>query len=648
MVASLRRQTKITPEAPTVPHGRSAALVSPKVEDEAGGMKSLVAAAAQVPLEPIKTINLRIRDEEWQQESWRHYDINGELRFVANRHASALSRCRIFVASVDKTTGKPGKEATDPQVQILSETIFGGATAKAEGLRIIGIQLYVAGEGYIVAEGANNADSDTWYVVSNKEIRKAGGGIEVKRPMTIGGGWKLLVKGQDLLMRCWTPHPRLYDVADAPTRAVLPVLREIERLTMLTFSQIDSRLISAGLLLISDGLDFPHKDDQTPAQALADTIVEVARRQLTGAGTAAGLVPIIATVAEPTTAGSRTTVSQSFAHVKFDSPLQDALEKKLDQAIRRLAMGLEVAPEDLLGQGDANHWSGWQIEESSINLFIAPALARICDSLTQAYLKPALKTLGIDPDDYTLWYDTSELVVRPNRQQDALALWEQGVLSDDSLRKAGAWDDSDKPTNKQMQRWIALQLVKLNPALIGDPIIAGLLGMPQGIQVPAPPAPPGGEGDGTDPMLAEGQQLAGLDSGADQRALPQMPDSQQSPAQAGGQYAVALLPGAEQTVLRALELAGGRLLDRQNRGRLGAFSRHEIHTQVKPRDIEHAKELMSGAWSHVPALAAHYGIRADRLEDLLSGYCAELLTRGYPHSSDLLSEVLTKATARLR
>jgi len=630
-VAAFRRKSVIVPPAVS-PMGRAAGLA---VREQG----SLVAAAAQIPLEPVKTVNLRIRDEEWQQEAWRHYDINGELRFVANRHAAALSRCRIYVARVDKATGKPGKEATDPQVQILSETIFGGVTAKAEGMRIIGIQLYIAGEGYIVAEGANKSDGDTWYVVSVKELKKESGGIQVKRPMTIGGGWKQLVKGQDLLMRCWTPHPRLYDVADSPTRAVLPILREIERLTMLTFSQIDSRLISAGLLLLREGIDFPHKEGQTPEQALADTIVEVARRQLTGAGTAAGLVPIIATV--PTGVDGRwSDVANSFAHVKFDTPLTAELEKKLDQAIRRLAMGLEIAPEDLLGQGDSNHWAGWQIEESSIKLFIEPALARVCDSLNQAYLKPALKSLGIDPDEYTLWYDTSELVVRPNRQADAIELWNLGQLSDDSLRKAGAWDDSDKPNNKQAQRWIALQLVKLQPQLIGDPVIADLLGMPAGIQVPGSP----GQQPPPEAGMPPGQELLPAQGAGQPNALPTMPTKQQSPAQDGQQYA-ALLAGSEQAVLRALELAGGRLLDRQNRGRLGLFAKAEIHTQVRARDHDHAAELMAGAWTHIPALARHFGVHPDDLQELLGGYCAELLMRGLPHESGYLEYALQRSGA---
>jgi hypothetical protein len=55
---------------------------------------------------------------------------------------------------------------------------------------------------------------------------------------------------------------------------------------------------------------------------------------------------------------------------------------------------------------------------------------------------------------------------------------------------------------------------------------------------------------------------------------------------------------------------------------------------------------MTGAWDHLPRLAEHFGINPVELRDLLSGYCAELLVRGMPHQSDLLSLVLEKGLGR--
>jgi hypothetical protein len=609
---------------------------------------TLTASAASLDLDTNKVFKMRTYDQEWQNEAWRHFDICGEYRFATERQAAALSRATFYVADVDEM-GNIGEETKDPDVKPLSSTLFGDEANRAHNVQAMGTNLYVAGECYIAAEGASNPDSDRWYICSRKEMRKEGGTIQVRQPLEFGGGWHTMVGGTDLLIRVWNPHPRTKEIANSPTRAALPVLREIERLTMLSFSQIDSRLISAGLLLVPEGIDFPHNENETGGiQGILDRIKQAADASLQGAGTAAGLVPIMAEV--PIEAQGRGSVQQSFAHIKFDTPLTAELKEKLDQTLRRLALNLDVAPEDLLGQGDANHWSAWSIEEQSIKIFIEPALIRACAAFNIGYLQPALKRMGKDPTKFSYWYDPSALVVRPNRQADAVTLFEQDALSLAALRKAGAWDETDAPSAKELQERRLWELAKVQPQLIADPQVAKILGLPIGIQVTAPPPqqPDMGPVDANGMPLPPDQAAALPDSGQDQRALPSADQAQGD--QGGTQPAItasaAMLPAMENTVLRALELAGGRLLDRNTRGRFATIPRYELHTQVHARDYEHAQELMVGAWAHVPRLAAHYNQDAGKLQELLSRFCAELLTRGYAYSSDLLEATLTTATSR--
>jgi hypothetical protein len=35
------------------------------------------------------------------------------------------------------------------------------------------------------------------------------------------------------------------------------------------------------------------------------------------------------------------------------------------EAVERLAIGLDMPPEVLLGLGDSNHWSAWQVDEQT-------------------------------------------------------------------------------------------------------------------------------------------------------------------------------------------------------------------------------------------------------------------------------------------
>jgi hypothetical protein len=589
-------------------------------------MRALVAAAARMALDEGSVMRARVGDEEWQREAWRHYDINGELRFAANRHAGALSQCRLYVAELDDQ-GDPGAPAPEQEIQDLAGSIFGGPARKAEYLRTIDVQLYVGGESYVIAESAAKKDKDIWYVVTPSQIRKYAGTYRVERPMEHGGGWHAIDPKLDLMTRVWTPHPRKYDVPDSSVRSALPILREMERLSLLTFSQIDSRLISAGLLLLPQSINFPDKDGAPKGlNGLLEMILEVAQAQLTGAGTAAGLVPILGEIPAGT--------GNDIQHIKFETALAAEIKDKLDHAIRRLATSLDIAPEELLGQGGANHWSAWQIDESGIKLFIQPVMTRICDALTQSYLAPALKVLGKDPDKYTLWFDPSPLTVRPNRFEDAIQLWDRGVLSDEELRTSGNFSEDDSPKTADHKSWMAWKLIQADPKLLSNKELADLAGLPV-VEDPAAAQqqlPPGGPQDSAVPPDA--QQLLG----GDQRSLPNEPQGG-SPAQSGQGFA-ALLPGAEQAVLRALELAGGRMLDRHSRGRFSSVARSELHTQMQPTDREHAYTLLDGAFIHVPALAAHHGVLPGELTNVLREYCTELLVRGYPHSPELLAAML--------
>lgn len=610
---------------------------TPQVDPE--NVRALVAAAAQVQLDEGSVMRKRIGDEEWQREAWRHYDINGELRFAANRHAGALSQCRLYVAELDDS-GQPGLEASDEKVARLIDGVFGGPAAKSEYLRTLDVCLYVGGEGYIIAESAARRSSDIWYVVPPSGIRTEGvGKYKVKRPMEHGGGWHMINPKQDIMTRVWTPHPRQYDLADSSVRSTLPVLREIERLSMLTFSQIDSRLISAGLLLLPAGISFPDKDNKPGNLSnLLEMILQVAQAQLQGAGTAAGLVPIMAEIPEGT--------GKDIQHIRFETALTNELKDKLDHAIRRLATGLDIDPQELLGMGDSNHWSAWQIDENGIKLFIQPPLIRICDALTRAYLEPACKLIGADPAKYTIWFDPSPLTVRPNRFEDAVQLWGLGVITDEELRSAGNFSEDDKRDAKAMSVWRAWELLKIKPDLLANKEIADLVGLPV-VEDPhaAAALPSGGDQLGLPPGYEDQAQGDSAASGQQNgRALPSQPNQAQ---QDGGAITAALLPGAEQAVLRALELAGGRMLDRHTRGQFNDVAKFTLHTHMKPGTVtrERAEGLLAGAFNHVPALAAHHGLNSGELSDLLHRYCVELITRRYPHSTELLRTMLERASA---
>lgn len=609
---------------------------------------ALIGAAVPINLTDASSWQMfKIGDHRWQHEAWRHYDMCGELRFVVNWIGNAVSRCRMYAAQVG-SDGVVGDEVTDARVRTIAETMFGTPAAKAQAQRLLGINMMVAGDVFIVAEGYQNAKDDKWYVCSSAEVFRRGDDIMVKRSITHGGGTYKLNPQTDLLIRAWNPHPRRYDAADSTTRAILPVLRELEQATKRVFAELDSRLAGAGMLLVPDGIDFPRQPgDPQGVDGLVAVLTRTMATSLQQRDSAAALVPIILQASPE--------ALDKIKHLTFDSSLSEHISTMRKDAVGRMAMSLDIPPEVLTGMGGSNHWSSWQIEESSIKIHIEPLLIQLADALNIGYFQPALKAAGIaNPEKMTLWFDIAALTVRPNRSDQALQFVEKGIISDASARDNAAFTDDDAPDEKERVYKIVAALLQAQPAYAADPEVQKVLGLPKIAAPAAPGAPPD---DGSLMPGDPGYDQAGTEpADAGNRALPsvQEAESGQVAGKKLGALAAsirrdsddALFYASDAAVRRALELAGGRLVPGPMRARY-AVPKHELHTRRLAEDAR-VPALLAGAWTHVREQAVELAIDPDALEQLLGGYCTELLTRGVAHDPEMLRSTLHMARGDLR
>lgn len=621
---------------------------------------SLTAAAVPINLTDATSWQMfKLGDHRWQWEAWRHYDICGELRFVVNWIGNAISRCRMYAADIAED-GTVGDETTDKQAQLIAETMFGSPAAKAQAQRLMGVNMMVAGDVFIVAEGYQNtgqdgtADNDKWYVCSSSEVFRRGDDIMVRRSITHGGGTYRLDPEKDLLIRAWNPHPRRHDAADSTTRAILPVLRELESCTKRVFAELDSRLLGAGVLLLPDSIDFPRQPEDPPGiEGFTQVLGRTMATSLQQRDNAAAIVPIMLQAS--------TDALDKIKHLTFDSQISEHITTMRTEAIKRMAMSLDIPPEVLTGMGGTNHWSGWQIEESSIKIHIEPLLIQLADALNIGYYQPALKAAGVqNPEKKTLWFDIAALTVRPNRSDQALQFAEKEYISAKAARDNAAFSDDDAPDDDELKYNLVKALVLAQPAYAGDPEVQKILGLPK-ISLPAPAAPeptgdslmpgdPGYDEAGTEPADAGNRPLPGLPSVAEAEAGG--PPARAKGGQKLGQLAASgravdepLFYAADSAVRRALELAGGRLVPGPQRAAY-AVPKHELHTRKVPTE-QRVPALLAGAWSHIREQAPRLGVDADKLEELLGGYCTELLTRGMPHDPELLRDALLHTRGEL-
>lgn len=589
----------------------------------------------------------------WQAEGWRLYDIVGELTKLSGRVGDSVSQARLYVTQVDETGEETG-EVTEPRIRRLAAVPLGTGSQRDDNLRLAGIDLAVGGECWIVGEGAARnpeAAEGSWFVVTGAAIKRLGDKVTVTRPQQRGGSKLELVDGKDILIRCWRPHPNDTDQATSFTRSAIVPLREIELLTKREFAELDSRLTGAGIMFLPEGVEFPREPDDPPGIAgFMAYLQRAAAASMTNQGLASSMVPIMATVPDHILEHL-----EKLKAVNFWSELSAEITPMKDKAIGRVASMAEIPAEVLTGISDANHWTAWLISDEGIR-WIKGYLGLIADALTRGFLRRALESMGVaDPERYAFAFDTSSLAAKPNRLDEATQLHDRLLISDEELVKAAAFAVDQMPGPDQRIIQMLTKMVLAQPDLALDPEVQRVLGLPAIKSVGLPPTADqnadGNDPDPDDEPASDGPPNGGEDPDQpDQaRAITAALDRRIQELTAVRVVAppspqVVFNASAKLMVLRALELAGGRLTTPQERrGRWADVPRHELHHAVGPIPPEKAARVTEGAWNHVVLVASDLGVNSDDLHTLLSSYVHELLTRGIRHHDDLLFATLNMA-----
>ena len=631
------------------------ALLKPKLADPVP-RRALTGATALVTLDGTSSWKTwKFGNTDWQIEAWRLYDIIPELHKLSGRIGDSLAQARMYVAELDERGEEIG-ETTDARISALAGIPLGTGDQRDDALRLAGIDLAIGGECWIVGENAAaqpEAAAGAWFVCTGSAFKKVGDTISVKRPKILGGRDLVLTDGVDVLIRCWRPHPNDTDQADSFSRSAIVPLREIELLTKREFAELDSRLTGAGVMFLPEGVDFPREEgDPEGLAGFMAYLQRAAATSMRDQSSASAMVPIMATVPD-----SVLPELDKIKVLNFWSELSADIGPMKDRAIQRLASSAEIPGEVLTGIGDANHWTAWLISDEGIR-WIRGYLSLVASALTRGFLQIALASLGVtNPERYAFGFDTSTLAAKPNRLDDALNLHDRFLLSDEETVKAGAFDPAQMPSITERAQQLLMKLIQTQPDLILDPKIQAALGLPQVEVVGPPTAAPAIGGSPNDAPPAEPEGDEGAPNGGDAPAQPS-PSESAALAQAlavrvrelAALQAAPPTPervfnaAAKLTILRALELAGGRLATPAERaGRWRDVPRHELHHHVGPITPEKARKVTEGAWNHVGVLATDLGVDATDVRALLEGYVLELLTRGIRHHDDLLYAALNMA-----
>lgn len=475
---------------------------------------ALTAAAA--PVTSPRTELIRNTDG-WQEEAWGYHETLGEFRYAVDWESKRLSRVRLYAAKLEPGADEPVRAEAGTAVELMT-AMAGGVSGQATIMNGLATQLAVPGEGYLIVENVGGVEQ--WSVRSTDEVRAGRGGYEVADENAVNGGtnWRPLAPDSLRPLRVWRPNKRWHHIADSPARAARATMRELELVNRHIIAQYLSRLASAGVVMFPDEVTFPVREEfaDAPDPFMAEWI-EIASEAIRTPGAAAGIVPLPLKLPGEWI--------DKVKHLDFTLKIDERIIEKRDSAIKRLASQLNVPAEVLLGMSDLNHWNAWISDENSLKVDVAPDAELICQALTTGYLQPRLKASGVDDwAQWVVWYDMSELTLRPDRSGDAVLLYDRMEIDGDALRRETGFDEADKPDEDELEQQALRVILRTQPQgaltalarLLGEqgptPLPAGQPDTPTTAPEPTPPP------EDRSPPDADAARTAAADARAERMA----------------------------------------------------------------------------------------------------------------------------------
>lgn len=465
--------------------------------------KPITAAAAQIKLsDPGEAEAFRKRRSsttaQWQVEAWEYYDAVGEIKYAFNLVANVVSRIRLYAAVVDNTAENPvpirSSTTIDPNLADAAEralrrleSAFGG---QAGLLRDAALNLSVAGECYLVhVPAALRADrKESWDIRSVDEVSVDRDGSWVITPsqnLANGQGMAgrkqsetLRLNKNEFVGRIWRPHPRYSDDPESSMRGVLDLCNELLLLNR-TFRATARSRLNSGAMYLPDGLstaaagdpNYPFDPEfqdgpqveMTPEETdteFEDQLYDAMITPIKEEDSASAVVPLI--MRGPAELGEKIKI------FKFERSFDAQLVQRAERVLERILQGIDVPKDTVTGLANVKYSNAVQIDESLYKAHIEPLLLLISDSLTQVYLRQALRAQGYDESDVervVVWYDPSAVATRNDRAADADSGYDKLAINGDVWRRAHGFSDQDAPSPTEMVLRLVTEKGSITPEL---------------------------------------------------------------------------------------------------------------------------------------------------------------------------------------
>jgi hypothetical protein len=222
------------------------------------------------------------------------------------------------------------------------------------------------------------------------------------------------------------PDPEKQKRPDSPVIANLNTIRELGLLQALQRSQSRNRIAQRGILLYPAEAEFA--DDTN----FEKDFEEAATAPIKDEYAASAVTPLILKYPSE--------LIDKWRHLLLDNPYDEELTAKIESVTRRLAIGLDMPPEALLGMGDATHWTVWNVSESTYRAHMEPWATKVGQVLARA-----IHRMRGDDADVQVIPDPTPVLAKLGSVTDALEAFDRGIVSPEYVRAQMGADDQDAP-----------------------------------------------------------------------------------------------------------------------------------------------------------------------------------------------------------
>lgn len=440
-------------------------------EDEGSSRgASLTASAKPIDLNSEKDKAAhRKRFQKWQKEAWEYYDKIGEIWFAMNFGGNAMKKMILVPAMIGDPDQPPvpiksGEKWFDEMNDLIIR-MRGNDGTIGEFLKDMYINLNVPGEGMLVIRNMDEED-ETWHFYNSEQLFvNSNGNWAIRQSELDNVGDELNSRpgvggGGDYVCRVHRSHPRWKDQADSAMKAVLIHCDELLILSKQIRATGRSRL-PAGIFLAPKEAH-PSKPKQpgrgtvggtnaAEENPFVDDFIKSLVTPVEDESSVASIAPTIFLVP------AQYLKDKLYQFLDFKRDIDKEAGAQRLELIQRIANGIDMPADVLLGKSNMNHWSAWQVDEDTFKSHLEPATMLMVSALTAAIIRAFIPEA---PMELVFWFDPKLVVNHPNKSEDADKAFDRMSISWAAHRKAKGFQEEDAPTDDEIERRIEIDRAK--------------------------------------------------------------------------------------------------------------------------------------------------------------------------------------------